>query len=158
MVRFAPGGAAGTRCTVMLAEVGLSMGQVSSLISSIAQLFGVLVWPGVMIFVLIRFRRAIADFLSNLGEFSFKAPGVEASGKRQEAVAALGAAVGARVDADGVPESVVDPRDVAKALPSPGAQRRLRGARVLWVDDKPINNRYERQALEALGLGGLCIS
>jgi hypothetical protein len=74
----------------MLAEVGLSMGQVSSLISSIAQLFGVLVWPGVMIFVLIRFRRAIADFLSNLGEFSFKAPGVEASGKRQEAVAALG--------------------------------------------------------------------
>jgi hypothetical protein len=36
------GRAAGTRCTVMLAEVGLSMGQVSSLISSIAQLFGVL--------------------------------------------------------------------------------------------------------------------
>lgn len=29
---------------------------------------------------------------------------------------------------------------------------RLQGSFVLWVDDRPSNNRYERQALEALGI------
>src|SRR5262249_43084524 len=49
-------------------------------------------------------------------------------------------------------EAPVDPREVVSALPSPRAQRRIEGARVLWVDDRPANNHYERQALEALGL------
>ncbi len=57
----------------------------------------------------------------------------------------------------GRPETAVQgcwqiPRDVAAALPSPRAQRRLQGARILWVDDRPDNNRFERQALEALGI------
>lgn len=131
----------------------MSTGQTSSLISAIAQLVGVLVWPAVLVFLVIKFRGAFADFLANLGEFTVKAPGVEASGKRQEAAVALGAAMAAPREGDGGSrEAVADPRDVAKALPSPRAQRRLQGARVLWVDDKPINNRYERQALEALGV------
>jgi CheY-like chemotaxis protein len=31
-------------------------------------------------------------------------------------------------------------------------QQRLQNARILWVDDRPDNNRFERQALEALGI------
>jgi DNA-binding NtrC family response regulator len=28
----------------------------------------------------------------------------------------------------------------------------MQGRRILWVDDRPENNRFERQALEALGI------
>jgi CheY-like chemotaxis protein len=41
---------------------------------------------------------------------------------------------------------------VAAAIPSPRTQRRLQGAKILWVDDRPDNNRFERQTLEALGI------
>jgi CheY-like chemotaxis protein len=130
----------------------VSTNQASTLVSAIAQLVGVLIWPSVLLFFLIRFRSALANFIGNLGEFTFKAPGIEASGKRQEAAAALGAAVAARVDGGDAAGDVASARDVAKALPSPRAQKRLQGARVLWVDDRPSNNRFEREALEALGI------
>jgi CheY-like chemotaxis protein len=132
----------------------VSTDQASSLVSSIAQLVGVLIWPAVLVFFLIRFRGALTNFLKNLGEFSFKVPGVEASAKRQEveAAAALGAAVAARASDGGAPVVDADPRDVAAALPSPRSQRRLQGTRILWVDDRPNNNRFERQALRALGI------
>lgn len=131
----------------------MTTGQVTALVSAVAQLVGVLVWPFVLLFFLVRFRGALAGFLGNLGEVSFKAAGVEATAKRQqEAAVALGAAMASRAAGDGGPAVVVDPRDIAAALPSPRAQRRLQGARVLWVDDRPDNNRFERQALEALGI------
>ena len=131
----------------------MSTDSASSLVSSIAQLVGVLIWPAVLLFFLVRFRGSLADFLNNLGEFSFKAPGVEASAKRQqEAAAALGAAIATRAQGDAAQGAVAEPRDVAAALPSPRTQRRLQGARILWVDDRPNNNRFERQALEALGI------
>ena len=37
-------------------------------------------------------------------------------------------------------------------LVTPGASQQLTIASVLWVDDLPANNKYERQALEALGI------
>src|SRR5207245_6927541 len=37
-------------------------------------------------------------------------------------------------------------------LVTPRTSRQLEGASVLWVDDRPMNNTYERQALEALGI------
>ena len=110
-----------------------------------------MIWPAVLIFFLIRFRTALADFLANLGEFSLRAPGLEATAKRQqvEAAAALGAAIAARASTHDTQATAADPRDVAAALPTPRAQRRLQGSRILWVDDRPDNNRFERQALEA---------
>lgn len=126
----------------------MSADSATSLVSAIAQLVGVLIWPAVLLFFLVRFRGSLTNFLSNLGEFSFKAPGVEASAKRQqEAAAALGAAIATRAPGDGAQGAVA-----AATLPSPRTQRRLRGARILWVDDRPDNNRFERQALEALGI------
>lgn len=132
----------------------MTANQASSLVSAVAQLVGVLVWPAVLLFFLVRFRGALADFLGNLGEFSVKAPGVEASAKRQqvEAAAALGAAMATHVPGAGASGGAADPRDVAAALPSLRIQRRMQGAQVLWVDDRPENNRFERQALQALGI------
>lgn len=132
----------------------MNSNQVTSLVNAIAQLLGVLIWPAVLIFFLIRFRAALADFFANLGEFSLRAPGLEATAKRQqvEAAAALGAAIAARASTDDTQATAADPRDVAAALPTPRAQRRLQGSRILWVDDRPDNNRFERQALEAYGI------
>jgi hypothetical protein len=64
---------------------------------------------------LVRFGSAIQEFIASLGEFSFKAAGVDVSPKRKqvEAAAALGAAI--------------------ERNPSEKAT-------VLWVDDRPRNN------------------
>ncbi len=129
--------------------------QVLSLANNIVQLVGVLIWPAVVLLFLVFFRRPIGAFLSGLGELSFKAGGVEATAKRGQAVAAaaLGAATVAReAGSDGEQNGVWDVREIADALPGPRAQRRLQGSRVLWVDDHPGNNRFERQALEALNI------
>lgn len=126
--------------------------QAIRLISAIAQLIGVLVWPLALVFFLVFFRDSLRSLISGLGEFSFKAPGLEASAKRQqvEAAAALGAAEAVR--APGHADRPVDPAGIAEALPSSRAQRRLQGARILWVDDRPDNNVFERKSLEALGI------
>ena len=131
----------------------MSTDQAIRITNAVAQLLGVLVWPAVIVFFLLRFRGPLASFLSNLGELSVRAPGFEATAKRQrEAAAALGAAVVTRAPKVGTSAAASDPRDVAEALPSLRAQRRLQGAHVLWVDDHPDNNRFERQAFEALGI------
>lgn len=128
--------------------------QVIRLIAAVAQLVGVLVWPAALVFFFVYFRNGLRNFISNLGEFSIRTPAIEATAKRQEveAAAALGAAQATRAPADGAAIETVDPRDIAEALPSPRAQRRLQGSRILWVDDRPDNNVFERKALEALGI------
>ena len=99
--------------------------QVIRLVTALAGLLGVVVWPALVFFLAIRFRAALSDFVSHLGEFSFKAPGLEATGRRQqvvEAAAALGAAIGK--ESTGTPASF---SAVAEALseavpdtPTPG--------------------------------------
>ena len=59
-----------------------------------AELLGVLVWPGVVLFTLLRFGPALRAFFEDLSELTFKAAGIEATAKRRaEVAAALGAAV-----------------------------------------------------------------
>jgi PleD family two-component response regulator len=107
-----------------------------------------------LLFLAIRFRGAFSDFFSHLDEFSFKAPGLEATARRQqvEAAAALGAAAIAKdtLDAPASFSRVADA--LTEAVPDTRTQRRLQGRLILWVDDHPDNNRYERRALEALGV------
>ena len=130
--------------------------QLTQLISAVTNLLAVLIWPGLILFLILRFRASISDFIGNLGEVNFKAAGVEATARRRqvEAAVALGAAVTKQSQQS--PGQVADLSDVAGALndavPNARAQRRLEGSHVLWVDDRPDNNRYERQALEALGV------
>jgi CheY-like chemotaxis protein len=122
-------------------------------------LLGVLLWPLILVFVLLYFGKPLKQFANNMGEFTFKAAGVEATAKRQqiEAATLLGAAVASRetVPSGGqqtVGENTHEIADVVAEAATPRAMRRLNDARVLWVDDRPDNNAYERRALEALGI------
>ena len=85
--------------------------QFVAVVKAIAELLGVLVWPAILIYVLYRFRTPLSDFFSNLGEFTFKAPGMEATAKRKqvvEAAAAFGAAVASRPGDGARPETVIE--------------------------------------------------
>ncbi len=130
--------------------------QAIRLITAIGGLLGVLVWPALVLFLAIRFRASLSDFFSHLGEFTLKAPGLEATARRQqvEAAAALGAAIAKPTgETPGAVANLSEVADaLAEAVPDARTQRRLQGRLVLWVDDRPDNNRYERQALEALVL------
>lgn len=131
------------------------MDSVTALVTSIASLVGALAWPVLILIVILKFKDSLGDFFRNLAEFTVKAPGIEATARRQqiEAAVAVGAA-SAKSSGGGSREE--DPASVAarlvESLPDARSQRRLRRAVVLWVDDRPDNNRYERQALEAFGV------
>jgi CheY-like chemotaxis protein len=118
------------------------------------QLLGVLVWPAVLLLLAVRFHEPITEFLKNIGQLKFKVMGVEASVTRQreQAVAALGAAVAKHGGPSGGSAEAADFKAIADALPTLAVQQRMQHSRVLWVDDNPDNNRFERQALEALGV------
>ena len=126
-------------------------------IDAFTRFLRVLIWPAICIFVLVRFGSALRGFLSNLGELTLKGGGFEASAKRQmEVTGALVAARLSRPDANANPETTA--KDVAAIGQvvvegaTPEVIRKTRRATLLWVDDRPDNNRYERQALEAMGI------
>lgn len=127
-------------------------------LDSITRLLGVLVWPAVAVVILLRFGSALGDFIANMAEFSLKGAGFEASGRRQqtEAAAALAAAAASRPDTDAPPEAAASSArraaEVVAGLVTPSVIRRARRSTILWVDDLPPNNLFERQALEALGV------
>jgi len=131
------------------------MKSVTDLITAIASLVGALAWPALALFVIIRFRVGLDEFTRNLGEFGVKGPGIEAFARRQqiEAAVAVGAALAtAPGGTDDPQEPARAAAELAEALPGKRVHRALQGAVALWVDDRPQNNRYERQALEALGV------
>ena len=128
------------------------------LLEAIAKLLGVLVWSSLLLLVLIRFGPSLTEFFANLGEFTVKGGGLEASAKRRqaEATAALAAATVAK---PGVLRSAEAAASEAKAaatvvadFSAPRILRKASQSVVLWVDDHPQNQAYERQALEALGI------
>lgn len=127
----------------------------------LVELINSLLWPGVFFFGLFYFRKELKTFIRNISEISFKAGGVEATAKRQiEAAALLGAAEANKTEtttegAPPPPPLEVKARSIAATVQSAVGHRsanRLSNASVLWVDDRPSNNTYERQALEALGI------
>ena len=136
----------------------MSVDDIVKLFDAIAKLLNVLIWPGVLLFILIRFGRDLREFFSSLGELSLKGAGFEASLKRKQAevVAALSAAAASKPDGDKTRESVakeaIIAADVVADVVTPRAIRRASRSTVLWVDDNPNNNSYERQALETLGV------
>lgn len=101
-----------------------------------------------------------------MSEFTFKAgtSGLEATAKQQETkvAAEVGAALGAASvsKSDDVSEGnqVLDDekaREIANVVSQairPRMAQQFSEASVLWVDDSPSNNTYERIALEALGI------
>jgi CheY-like chemotaxis protein len=98
-------------------------------------------------------------FSHRITEFAISKTGVTIKQRIEaatEAAAALGAAAASRAALGAVPDTAAAETKsaaqvVAKAI-VPRLAHRLEKATVLWVDDKPDNNRYERQAMEALGI------
>lgn len=135
----------------------MSVDEFVKLMEALTKLVGVLVWPVIFVILLAVFGSTLRDFFSNLGELSFKGAGIEATAKRkQEATAALVAASVSRPESDATPATAAQEARqaatvVAESVTS-GVIRRVSGATVLWVDDLPNNNIYERQSLSALGV------
>ena len=131
----------------------MSIDDIVKLIDSATKLAGALAWPVLVGFVLLQFGPAFKSFFESLGEFSLKGAGFEATAKRKaEAAAALAAATAARPNAGD--ETPRDPRAAAEIVSqavTPQVIRKAERAVILWVDDRPQNNVYERQSLEALG-------
>ncbi len=128
------------------------------LLEAATKFFGVLVWPAVLVFILVRFGPALREFIASLGEFSLKGAGFEASAKlkQAEAAAALTAAVVSNPEPGATPEATAREAkaafDVVAEVATPRVIRRAGRSTVLWVDDKPSNHEHERQALEAVGV------
>ena len=128
----------------------------TNLVDAVTKFCGVLVWPAVVLFVLLRFGPSLRDFFSSLAEFSLKGAGFEASLKRTqtEVAAALGAAAGSR--AESTPENAARNARAAAAFANEEVTtsivRRASNATIMWVDDRPNNNLFERHAFEALGI------
>jgi hypothetical protein len=114
------------------------------ILEAATKLLSVLVWPALLVFVLIRFGSALREFIANLGEFSLRGAGIEASAKRTQAAAALAAATVSHSEAGTTPEATAKDAlaatQVVAEIVTPRMIRRARRATVLWVDDRPSNN------------------
>lgn len=120
-----------------------------------------IIWPLIALVILFYVRTPLKKFLDDLIEVNLKAGPIETTVKRKqiiEAAASLGAATAHWQDAAQDTQHVHDvekTKEIANAvdqLLTLRTSRQLEGASVLWVDDRPMNNTYERQALEALGI------
>jgi CheY-like chemotaxis protein len=134
----------------------MTIEQKLAVVESFRAFIATLVWPVVVILIIARFAPQLREFFNNLSEVSVKAPGVETTVKRKiEAAAALGAATAKTPPSGEPPGAIADARNIAALVEqrvTPKTVRRLSGAKILWVDDHPENNTYERHALEALGI------
>lgn len=128
------------------------------ILEAMASLLGAICWPVLVVFVLLYFGAPLRRFIDSMGEFSLKAGpgGVEAAAKRQAEAAAMLATASARKGEAGRPgDSDTAVNEIARAVSQvtdPRKARRLASAQVLWVDDQPENNVYERRSMEALAI------
>lgn len=127
----------------------------------------VLAWPLVIFGILFFFRQPLRKFLDSIVEVNFKAGPIETSARRDRLIelsTSLGAATahwsdvtpGTTGEAGGIPVPDIErTKKLAQSiseLMTPNIAERMERAMILWVDDRPANNTYERQALEALGV------
>jgi CheY-like chemotaxis protein len=123
------------------------------IVEAITPLTQSLIWPALLLFLLFRFSESIRTFIENLSVLKLKAADVEVSATREQikAAALVGAASQRKPgDADGN----VDAAEIADAVYrfSKHQTKNTGPVRILWVDDHPSNNYYEREALEKMGI------
>jgi CheY-like chemotaxis protein len=122
-------------------------------LTAVSGLLGTLVWPAVVIAVVLIFRRPLVQFVQNVQNATVKAGGAEVTLTARAEAAVVAATVDKSgpgpTQPDDIERAIRSTRAATTALPASG----LLGRVALWVDDKPDNNRHEREALAALGLG-----
>lgn len=128
------------------------------ILESVTRLLGALAWPILVGLIVIRFAPSLKVFIESLGEISFKASGLEIMAKRKQAEVAAALAVANAAKRESAANPTTNSRDnrqiaelVSESL-TPRVLRKANNARILWVDESPDNNNYERQALEAIGV------
>ena len=108
-------------------------------------------WPILIVVILLLFKDQIGGFIQGADEATVKAGSFEASVKRT-ATAAVSLAHAERKKSGSAAEDVDESQLAASAVAQAAARIPDQEPRVLWVDDEPDNNRYERQAFEQLGI------
>lgn len=131
--------------------------QVNGLIAAVAGLLSALLWPTLIGVFAFKFGPAVMRKFSESDQVTFKAGGVEASFQKGKVHLAANLVAAANDKVSRVPSAAaVDAEEIADevehALPDVSTFVRLRDSRILWVDDRPDNNIYERRALEAIGI------
>jgi CheY-like chemotaxis protein len=135
------------------------------LLDAVTKLIGVVIWPILLMVAVTYFAPALQDFVKHLGEGTIKGPGFEISGKRQlDATAAITTASVSRLNLtanlspddtkalqDQISKSITGSAKAVNALNSAATQSTKQARQILWVDDTPSNNTYEKQAFESLG-------
>ncbi len=133
----------------------MSADQFTRLLGAIVSLLQVLIWPLLIVFVLLYLGKSIKDFIEKMSKFTIKAGNVEIDAEKQiAAAAALGLAV-ARENKDKPEEQKPSSREIVKLVnkaSTPQASKQISEASILWVDDHPENQQYERNALKVLGM------
>lgn len=131
---------------------------VSKLIDSIAKLISSIAWPSLTGFLLIRFWPDILRIFEEREDISLKGLGFEATlkNKANASATALAAARATSPSYTPRPDSAahenLEASEVVTGSITPRFLSRAKKSIVLWVDDRPNNNIYERQALEVLGV------
>lgn len=93
-----------------------------------------------------------ALFAHQITEFAVGKGGITIK-QKIAAGAALGAAEACRPNEDATDESSTErAQRIADVVDAATKDDTIAGRSILWVDDRPSNNIYERQALEALGI------
>jgi CheY-like chemotaxis protein len=133
----------------------VTVDEIAKLIEALAKIISAVIWPAVLLCVIFGFRKSIEEFIPTLSAITLKLPGFEASASRQkkDAIAALTAAEFSQPGS--TPESTkVAARNAMRVVSGVNDRQvqQIAGSKALWVDDRPSNNIYERQALEALGI------
>ena len=137
------------------------------LLNTFISLIQVLSWPLVALLILAYLRAPLKKLIDNVIEINLKAGPIETTAKRQtiEAAVSLGAATVAAELYDRTPSDktlgfnkfadAATAHEVASLINhvvTPQAFQNLEGIKILWVDDTPSSNVYEREALSALGI------
>jgi hypothetical protein len=119
----------------------------------IIQLLQIFVWPAFGVFLVCALKKPLVELLEKTSLRSLKLPGIELElSNRIESAAAAGAAIAQ--SSTETPERIGDAvRNIARVLLKPAMNVVLgQKKRILWVDDRPSNNRYLINAFSSLGI------
>jgi CheY-like chemotaxis protein len=137
----------------------MALESIANVLESLAALLGAVCWPLIVLFIVVFFGTHLRQFIKQAserpGDYSFKAgpTGFEATASFQSGYW-LGSAEASRGEAPKVDtnRAATQVAQMANRALEAGKSSGLARARVLWVDDLPGNNVYERRSMEALGI------
>jgi len=128
----------------------MELGNFIKVVEAITPLVESVIGPVFLLIVFFVTRKKLGAFIENISELKFKAGGLEASAispREQIKAAALLGAAATKESGD------VDTGEIADAVSKLATKpKKNQSPRILWVDDIPSNNDYERQALERMGI------